>query len=138
MTDIGLLVLRAVLGLIFMAHGSQKTFGWFGGPGPKGTAGFVGGMGFKPAWFWAALVAYGEFLGGVSVLLGLATPLGALLIVSSMTVAIAKVHWTKGFWLANGGYEFNLILIAAAVAVALVGPGSWSLDHVWGIALLGR
>ncbi len=130
LADWGIFALRLALGAVFVGHGAQKAFGAFGGPGLDGAAGFMASLGLKPAKFWAAVAAYGELLGGLLVIFGLLTPLGALLIVASMVVAIAKVHWPKGFWLANGGYEYNLVLLAAALAVAATGAGTISLDHV--------
>ncbi len=130
LADWGILALRLVLGLVFVGHGAQKAFGAFGGPGLDGAAGFMASLGLKPAKFWAAVAAYGELLGGLSVIFGLLTPLGALFIVASMAVAIAKVHGPKGFWIQNGGYEYNLVLLAAALALAATGAGSLSLDHV--------
>ncbi len=130
LADWGILALRLALGLVFVGHGAQKAFGAFGGPGLDGAAGFMASLGLKPAKFWAAVAAYGELLGGLSVIFGLLTPLGALFIVASMAVAIAKVHGPKGFWIQNGGYEYNLVLLAAALALAATGAGSLSLDHV--------
>lgn len=132
MTDLGLLALRLALGLVFLGHGAQKAFGAFGGPGLDGAAGFMGSLGLKPAKFWAAVAAWGEIVGALLVLLGLFTPLGALLLAATMAVAIAKVHGPKGFWLANGGYEYNLVLLAAALALAATGAGTISLDYVVG------
>ncbi len=132
LADWGILALRLVLGLVFVGHGTQKAFGAFGGPGLDGAAGFMASLGLKPAKFWAAVAAYGELLGGLLVIFGLLTPLGALLIVASMAVAIAKVHGPKGFWIQNGGYEYNLVLLVAALALAATGAGSLSLDHVLG------
>src|SRR5215469_18432662 len=95
--DTALLVLRIVVGLYLAAHGAQKLFGWFGGPGLKGTEGFLGGMlGFRPARLWAPALALAETGGGVLVTLGLLTPLGAIAIGSSMVTATVVVHWARG------------------------------------------
>lgn len=126
----GLLLLRVVTGLIFAAHGAQKVFGWWGGPGPAGTRGWIGGMGFRPAWLFAALVSLQELGGGLLLAFGFVTPLGALAVTASMVVAIAMVHWKNGFWNGNGGFEFNLALVSAAVALAATGPGRFSIDRV--------
>ncbi len=75
----------------------------------------------------------GELLAGLLFLLGLLTPVAGLLVLATMAVAIAKVHGPKGFFVQNGGYEYNLVLIIAAVALALVGPGAFSLDHLLGL-----
>jgi putative oxidoreductase len=134
MFDVGVLALRLVLGAVFLGHGAQKAFGAFGGPGFEGATGFVGSMGFRPARVWATLAVGGELAAGLLFLLGLLTPLAGLLVLATMAVAIAKVHGPKGFFVQNGGYEYNLVLIIAALAVAAMGPGRFSLDHVLGLA----
>ena len=133
--DTGLLILRLVLGVVFVGHGAQKLFGWFGGGGLKGTTGWIGSMGIRPAWFWAFMASISEFGGGVLLLLGFLNPLGSLGVTAAMLMAIAKVHWTKGFWSAKGGYEFPLINLAAALAIGFIGAGAFSLDGILGIAL---
>jgi len=132
--DLGLLALRLVLGAVFLAHGAQKAFGAFGGPGFEGAAGFIGSMGFRPARFWTGLAVGGELAAGFLFLLGLLTPLAGLLVLATMAVAIAKVHGPKGFFVQDGGYEYNLVLIVTALAVAAIGPGRFSLDYVLGLA----
>jgi len=133
MFDLGVLALRLVLGAVFLGHGAQKAFGAFGGPGFNGATGFVGSLGFRPARVWAAFAVGGELAAGLLFLLGLLTPLAGLLVLATMAVAIAKVHAPKGFFVQNGGYEYNLVLIIAALAVAAMGPGRFSLDHVLGL-----
>jgi len=128
--DLGLLALRLVLGLVFLGHGAQKAFGAFGGPGLAGASGFMASLGLRPARFWAAVAAFGELLGGALVLLGLFTPVGAALIVATMAVAIAKVHGPKGFFIQNGGYEYNLVLLVAALTLAATGAGAYSVDRL--------
>jgi putative oxidoreductase len=127
----GLLLLRVVAGLTMAAHGTQKLFGWFGGGGLKGTAEGFGGMGFRPAPLMALLAALGE-TSGVLLALGFLTPLAALAIATVMLNAIESVHWKNGFFNGKGGYEFNLLLLTVAVAVAATGPGRFSLDHALG------
>jgi len=134
MFDLGVLALRLALGAVFLAHGAQKAFGAFGGPGFQGATGFIGSMGFRPARFWTALAVGGELVAGVLFLLGLLTSLAGLLVLGTMAVAIAKVHGPKGFFVQDGGYEYNLVLIIAALAVAAMGPGRFSLDYVLGLA----
>lgn len=129
-SDWGLLVLRVVLGLSFLGHGSQKMFGWFGGYGLAGTAGFLESIGVKPGKPAAFLAAAAELAGGALVLLGLFTSLGALLIASVMLVAIATVHIKKGFWNHNGGFEYNLTIIAAVIALASTGPGAYTIQSL--------
>ncbi|MCL4396385.1 MAG: DoxX family protein [Chloroflexi bacterium] len=133
--DLGLFILRLVLGLGFVAHGSQKLFGWFGGGGLKGTAGMMNALGIRPASLWAIVAALSEFGGGLLLLLGFLNPIGSLGIMASMTIAIIRVHWTKGFWNSSGGFEFPLVNIAAALALALTGPGLYSLDAALGFSL---
>ena len=128
MEDIALLVLRLVLGGVFVAHGAQKLFGSFGGPGIEGTAGFHEQLGIKPAKPMAILAGLAEFVGGMLVIAGFLTPLAALALIVVMIVAIVKVHLKNGFFAASGGYEFNLVLIAVAVALILVGSGAYSID----------
>jgi putative oxidoreductase len=127
----GLLLLRVVIGCTLAAHGLQKLAGWWGGPGLGGVKGWLGSMGFRMAGFMAILVALAE-TSGILFALGLVTPLAALVMTTAMVVAIGSVHWTKGFFSGNGGYEFNLALIAAAVAVAATGPGRFSIDRAIG------
>jgi putative oxidoreductase len=130
--DFGLLVLRVVIGLILMGHGVQKLFGWFHGPGLKGFSAGTRRMGLRPALFWAAVAALGEFGGGLLLALGLLTPLGALGMMGAMFVAITRVHLPKGFWNSKGGIEFPLSLWTVGFALGLTGPGSFSLDHLIG------
>lgn len=137
MGDVGILVLRVVVGLIMAAHGAQKLFGWFKGPGIAGTSGFVGQLGFRGAPGMARLAGTSEFFGGILLALGLLTPLAAAAIIGMMVTAIGSVHWTKGFFNSDGGYEFNLALIASALAVAIAGPGVWSFDNALGWQLEG-
>lgn len=134
LTDLGLLALRVAVGLVFLGHGAQKAFGSFGGPGFAGASGFIGNLGFRPPRVWTALAVGGELLAGGLLLLGLLLPLAALLVVSTMAVAVGKVHGPKGFFVQNGGYEYNLILAIAALALAATGPGAYSLDHLLHIA----
>jgi putative oxidoreductase len=133
MEDIALLVLRLVLGGVFVAHGAQKLFGSFGGPGIEGTAGFHEQLGIKPAKPMAILAGLAEFVGGILVIAGFLTPLAALALIVVMIVAILKVHLENGFFAASGGYEFNLVLIAVAAALLLVGSGAYGIDAALGI-----
>lgn len=128
--DWALLVLRLALGLTFMAHGSQKLFGLFGGSGLAGMAGGLDKMGMHPAMLWAWLAALGEFGGGFLVATGLLTRLGALAITITMLMAIHLVHFKNGFWLSDHGYEYNLILISMGVALLIAGAGRFSVDRL--------
>jgi putative oxidoreductase len=131
--ELGLLVLRVVVGLLFMGHGAQKLFGIFGGYGIQGTGGFLESLGLRPGRVHAFNAGAAEFAGGALLALGLLTPLAAILLIGTMTTAIATVHWSKGVWSTEGGYEYNLVLIAAVFAVTATGPGNWSLDHALSI-----
>jgi putative oxidoreductase len=135
MLTTGLLVLRIVLGLTVAAHGAQKLFGWFGGPGFAGFSGTLDRLGIRPARPWAAVAAVVEFGGGLLLALGLLTPVAGLLVAAGMLVAILTVHASRGFWNANSGYEFPLVVMAASVAVSLTGPGAVSLDYLLGVRL---
>jgi putative oxidoreductase len=135
MTALGLLILRLGVGLILAAHGAQKLFGWWGGPGMNGWTQVVQRLRIRPAQPWAWVAALAEFFGGTFLALGLLTPLAAAAIAGSMLVAIVTVHLAKGFWNGKGGYEFNLALLASAIALALTGPGTYSLDQALRIRL---
>lgn len=121
------LFLRMGLGLIFVAHGTQKVFGSFGGPGIKGFSQMLSGLGFVPAVFWAYLAAYVELLGGICLILGLYTRIAASLIFILITVATITVHLSKGFFLSAGGYEYNLLILCACIALIIAGGGEMSI-----------
>src|SRR3954469_4763502 len=144
--ELGLLVIRVVVGLLFVGHGTQKLFGWFGGHGLKGTAGFFDSLGMRPAKQHAFLAGLAEAGGGALLALGLLTPLGSAALIAVMTVAIITVHAKNGVWNTGQGYEYNLVLAAVAFAVASIGAGDWSRDSAlgfdiagigWGLAALG-
>lgn len=128
MINIGLLIIRLVVGLLFIGHGAQKLFGWFGGYGLKGTGGWFESIGMKPGVTMALFAGLAELIGGMLFALGLLTPLAAVIITGTMVMAIFKVHAPNGLWAASNGYEYNLTLIAVAVGVALIGPGLYALD----------
>src|SRR5437899_4498208 len=133
--SVALLILRLVVGLTLTVHGTQKLFGWFAGPGLARLMQGFEKQGFKPVWLWASLVILGEVGGGVSVALGFLTPLGAAGIFGTMFMAMFKSHWKNGFIVSKGGYEYTLVLMAVSIAIGLMGPGSYSLDALFGIAL---
>src|SRR5256885_3556937 len=142
----GLLLIRVVFGAQLAAHGAQKLFGWFGGPGPQGTAGFFGKLRFRAPLLMAFAAGLAE-LSGVLFALGFLTPLAALGISVVMLNAIGSVHFQNGFFAGNGGFEFPLVLLSAAVAVAATGPGRFAIDRAlkwddnisgtwWGVGVL--
>jgi len=135
MTNAALFLLRVTVGSLLAGHGAQKLFGAFGGPGLHGTRGMMESVGYKPGHMWAAAAGAGEFGGGLLTALGLFSPLGSLSAMSVMATATAKAHWGKPVWVTSGGAELPLTNIAAAGAIALAGPGSWSLDRAFGIRL---
>lgn len=126
--DTGLFVLRLVVGLLFIGHGAQKLFGWFGGHGIEGTAQWLGSLGLRPARFWAVVAGLGEFLGGLGLVLGFLTPLASAAIIAVMLSAIALVHAGHGLWVTNGGAEYPIVLTAIAYVIGMYGPGRYALD----------
>ena len=124
--DVGLLILRVVLGLTMAAHGYNKFFG--GGRIP-GTAGWFESIGMKPGTFHARVAATTEISAGLGLALGLLTPIPAAGFVSLMLVAAWTVHRANGFFIVKEGWEYNLVLATAAVAVATLGAGKLSLDY---------
>ncbi|MTH55296.1 DoxX family membrane protein [Bacillus mangrovi] len=125
--DIALFILRLVMGITFLGYGSQKLFGWFGGYGLTGTGQWMESLGLKPGKIAAFGAGASEIIGGLLLLLGVWTGVGAALIILTMIVAIATVHGKNGYWNGKGGFEYNLLIIAAALVLALAGPGSISL-----------
>ena len=122
-------LMRAAVGLLLMPHGAQKLFGWFGGYGLEGTAGyFAGNLGLEPGLFWAALVGGVEFFGGLFLALGLLTRPVAVAIAIMMAVAVFRVHLGNGFFWNAGGYEYPLMWGLLALGFALRGGGAYSLD----------
>jgi putative oxidoreductase len=130
MMNVGLLMIRLVIGLTFMGHGAQKLFGWFGGHGLKGTGGWLESIGIKPGVTMALLAGLGEFVGGALFAAGFLTPAASALIAITMLVAIVKVHGPNGYWVTQNGFEYNLILLVVAIGVALIGPGQYALDAI--------
>jgi putative oxidoreductase len=131
--DIGRLAARAVIGGLFVGHGTQKLFGWFGGPGLEGTEQMMGALEMRPTRVNALAAGLSETVGGALVVLGAATPAAAASLIGTMATAIRKVHAPNGPWAAQGGWEYNAVLIAALTALVDAGPGDLSVD-----ALAGR
>jgi putative oxidoreductase len=132
----GLLVARLVLGLLMAGHGAQKLFGWFGGHGLTGTAGFFESLGFRPGRAFAAAAALAELGGGLLVALGFLGPVGPALIISVMIVAALTVHRGHGVFATSNGIEVPLLYAAGALALALTGNGAYSLDALLGLQSL--
>jgi putative oxidoreductase len=133
-TDLGLLILRLVIGVTFAGHGAQKAFGWWNGPGLARWRGAIGHMGFQPVELFVALSIGAELVGGLLLAVGLFTPLATTILIGQLVVIISKAHLPKGFWNTNGGYEYPLVLGASVVAITFIGAGSISLDHALGFA----
>ncbi len=122
------LPLRLTLGAVFIAHGAQKVFGMWGGPGLVKFTESAAPLGLRPAWLWMGAAAFAEFVGGALVLTGLLTRLGALLIIPVMLVAIFGVHW-GAFFAQSQGFEYPLALLGMALALLIAGGGRASMDE---------
>lgn len=129
MVDIGRTALRGVVGTLFIGHGTQKLFGWFGGHGPEGTGGFFESLGLRPGKRHAYAAGAAETVGGAMLAAGALTPLAAAMLNGTMVTAMRTAHRGKGPWASGGGWELNLVLIAAATALADTGPGRPSVDE---------
>ncbi len=127
---VGNLLLRVPVGITFALHGAQKLFGWFGGYGLAGTAGWMESIGLAPGYLMALMAGSAEFFGGLLLMLGLLTRPTGLVLALTMVVAIFTVHWQHGFFMSNNGYEFALALLAASLAIAASGAGKFALDTV--------
>ena len=131
------LAARVLLGGLFFGHGTQKLKGWFGGPGLEGTDGMMQALNMHPPRRNSLAAGTVEAAGGVALALGLATPLTSAALIGNMVVAIRKVHLPNGPWAANGGWEYNAVLIAALAVLAEQGPGELSLDRALGMEKVG-
>lgn len=136
MLSLGLLLARLVLGGLMIGHGTQKLFGWFGGPGLAGTGGFFEALGFRPGRRFAVAASLTEIGSGALLALGLLTPVGAALMISVMIVAAGSVHWKNGVFAASNGIEVPLLYGTGALALGLAGPGLYSLDAALGLGAL--
>jgi putative oxidoreductase len=133
-SDLGLLILRIVVGLTMAGHGAQKAFGWWKGSGRAGWYAVMVRMGFRPAKAWGLVSIGAELFGGILFALGLLTPVAAMALIGQSVVIIFKAHWSRGFWGRGGGYEFPLSLVAGVVAVVGTGAGAVSLESALGLA----
>lgn len=134
--DLGLLVLRVLVGVTFSLHGFQKLFGWFGGGGLSGTASWFASIGFGDGRAAAVMAGASEVAGGLGLAMGLLTPFAAAAMIGTMTTAAFVNHASKGFWSVDNGWELNGYLIVVAVAVAIAGPGAASVDALLGLEVL--
>jgi putative oxidoreductase len=135
-TNTGLLIARLVIGLLMAGHGTQKLFGWFGGHGLAGVSGFMEQLGFRPGRPFALAAALGETVSGLLIALGFLGPVGPAILISVMIVAAVTVHWRNGVFVTSNGIEVPLLYATVAVALALIGPGSFSLDALLGLTAL--
>jgi putative oxidoreductase len=131
-----LLIARLILGLGLAAHGAQKLFGWFGGPGPKGMAGFAESLNLRPPMLFGLAAGLGEFGGGLLVAAGFLGGLGPGLMIVVMLTAILTVHIGNGFFTSNNGWELPGMYIAGALAVDFAGFGAYSIDKAFGLTIL--
>lgn len=131
--SLALLGVRLVIGALFIGHGLQKTAGWFGGDGFVKWTDTVAQMGLRPAALWASLEAGAEIGAGVLLVAGLLTSVAAAVLIADMLVATVKVHLAKGLWSQQGGFEYNLVLATVLVALAIAGPGFYSVDRRIGL-----
>lgn len=122
-SDLSLLIVRVAAGMIFAAHGAQKMFGAFDGPGLAEMAKMMGFLGY--------LVAIGEFFGGLGLIVGFLTRFSAASNIVIMIGAIVQVHGKNGFFLQNSGFEYNLALIGLMAPTLLCGPGSWAIGRLF-------
>lgn len=131
--DLGLLVLRVLVGVTFSLHGFQKLLGWFGGGGFAGTSRWFASLGFGDGRLATLLAGSSEVAGGLGLALGLLTPLAAAAMIGTMTTAALVNNAEHGFWSAAKGWELNGYLIVVAWAVATTGPGRFALDELLGL-----
>lgn len=125
------LALRIPIGIILLAHGAQKLFGWFGGYGLEGTGQWMASIGLTPGYLMALMAGSSEFFGGLFLLFGLLTRPTALVLSFTMVIAIFSVHIDNGLFLTNNGYEFGLALLAATASLAISGAGRFALDNLF-------
>ena len=124
------LALRIPAAIIFIAHGAQKLFAWFGGYGLEGTGQWMASIGLEPGYQMALLAGSAEFFGGIALLIGLMVRPAALVLAVTMLVAIYSVHFVNGLFMSANGYEFALTLLAITVALVISGAGKFSVDNL--------
>lgn len=123
-------IFRIMVGIIFMAHGSQKLFGFFGGGGIEGTAGFMESLGLEPAYLMAFFAGVGEFFGGLFLILGFLTRFSGFVTAVISIVALITVHISNGFFMSNGGSEFILLLLVSSISLIISGSGKLGVDQL--------
>ena len=133
MRSIAVLIVRLVVGGLLAGHGAQKLFGWFGGAGLEGTAGWLESMRLRPGTVWARIAGGSELGGGLLTALGFLNPLGPIAAMGAMSMAWAKVHLGNPVWSTKGGAELPMTNIAVLSALTVAGPGRLSLDSLFGI-----
>ncbi len=131
------LVVRLVVGVLMIGHGLQKLFGWFGGHGLEGTGQFFDSLGLRPGKQAAVAAGAAEVGGGALLTLGLATPLAVASLAGAVITGARTVHLKNGPWATEGGYEYNLVLLATLFALAQTGPGPVSVDAARGTVRKG-
>ena len=131
--DLALLTVRLAAGASIAAHGAQKAFGWFEGPGPAGAAGMFDGLGFVPGDRFVKLASASEIGSGALIALGLGGPAGPALLISTMAVAARSVHWKNGWFAQKGGIEVAALYALLGLMLAVTGPGQLSLDAIAGV-----
>jgi putative oxidoreductase len=114
---------------MFMGHGAQKLFGLFGGNGLIDTGHGFAQMGFQPGILWAGVAGSAEFFGGLCLALGFITQWATLPLIVVMLVAIFKVHWSNGFFMQQGGFEYPFVILGGLLSLFLLGGGKGSLDE---------
>jgi len=132
---LSLLLLQLAAGLTFAAHGAQKMFGWWGGPGLAGWEAAMERMGFRPARLFGLTSALIELVGGLLLAVGFLTPLVAAVLIAQSVVIIGQVHWSHGFFNTRSGFEFPLLLAVSVAAIGLAAPTPVSVDAATGFAL---
>jgi putative oxidoreductase len=126
--DFGLFVIRVVVGVLLIGHGTQKLFGWFGGAGLAGTSSYFRFLGYWPPRLMAGMAGGTELFAGLSLALGFVTPLGAAALIGLMVNVAIAAHRGNGLWVVDNGYEYPLVLASMGTAIAFAGPGAASLD----------
>jgi len=124
----GLLILRAVVGVVLICHGTQKPFGWFGGHGPRNTGAFFESLGYRPGLLFTVVAGLSEAGGGVMLALGFLTPLAGAAVIGVMLNAASSLR-ESGPWAIDGGWEYTVVLATVGASIALTGPGAASVDH---------